>query len=184
MCRKSKKLELIIQMEGRYLVKRKVTLNVKEVSEMIGISNAKIYEMARMNQIPHIKVGSRIIFHEDVLRDWMGAANVTPKGPLFTPLPFDRNDSDDALIGTRYEMHLTGETIRFIQTVLEVQEADIKKHLDEVYDESATKSVYYKDRPEDLEKRRMYAQRRYHALILALDEIDREFIRAQQRELR
>jgi excisionase family DNA binding protein len=164
--------------------KRKITFNVKEVSELIGISNAKIYEMARMNQIPHIKVGSRIIFHEDVLRDWMGAANVTPKGPLFNPLLLDRKDSVDALAGTRYEMHLTGETVRFIQTILEIQEAEIKKNLDDVYDESATKSIYYKDKPEDLEKRRMYAQRRYHALILALDEIDREFIRAQQRELK
>lgn len=126
--------------------KKKVTLTVKEISEMIGISNSKIYEMARMNQIPHIKVGNRIIFHEDVIREWMGEASVIPRGPLFTPLPVNRNDSEDELIGTRFEMHLTGETIRFIQTVLEVQEADIKKHLDEVFDESATKSDYYKDR--------------------------------------
>ncbi|GIO35734.1 hypothetical protein J41TS12_05950 [Paenibacillus antibioticophila] len=164
--------------------KRKVTLNVKEVSEMIGISNTKIYEMARMNQIPHIKVGNRIIFHEDVLRDWMGVASIAPRGPLFTPLNSEQVESEDNLEGTRFEMHLSGETIRFVQTVLEIQEADIKKHLDEVYDESATKSIYYKDKPEDLEKRRMYAQRRYHALILALDEIDREFSWAQQRELR
>lgn len=166
------------------MIKRKVTLTAKEVSEMLGVSSTKIYEMARMNQIPHIKIGSRVMFHEDVLREWMGASNVTPSGPLFTPLPTDRNDTDNTLIGTRYEMHLTGETIRFIQTVLEVQEAEIKKHLDEVFEESATKSVYYKDRPEDLEKRRMYAQRRYHALILALDELDREYNKAHQRELR
>jgi excisionase family DNA binding protein len=166
------------------LVKKKVTLTVKEVSEILGVSNTKIYEMARMNQIPHIKIGNRVIFHEDVLRDWMGAANVTPRGPLYTPLPLDGSSSDDALFGTRYEMHLTSETIRLIQTALEIQEADIKKHLDEVFEESATKSIYYKDRPEDLEKRRMYTQRRYHALIIALDEIDREFNRAQQRELR
>lgn len=101
--------------------KKKVTLTVKEISEMIGISNSKIYEMARMNQIPHIKVGNRIIFHEDVIREWMGEASVIPRGPLFTPLPVNRNDSEDELIGTRFEMHLTGETIRFIQTVLEVQ---------------------------------------------------------------
>ncbi|WP_194542595.1 helix-turn-helix domain-containing protein [Paenibacillus sp. JZ16] len=163
---------------------RKVTLTVKEVSEMLGISSAKIYEMVRTKQIPSIKVGSRVVFHEDVLREWMGAATVSPRGPLLTPLPSDRGDSDDQLSGMRYEMHLSSETICFIQTVLEIQEADIKKHLDEVFEESATKSVYYKDRPEDLEKRRLYAQRRYHALILALDEIDREFARAQRRELK
>jgi len=166
------------------MIKRKVTLTAKEVSDMLGVSSTKIYEMVRIKQIPHIKIGSRIMFHEDVLREWMGASNVPPRGPLFTPLPVERNDTDNTAIGTRYEMHLTGETIRFIQTVLEVQEAEIKKHLDEVFEESATKSVYYKDRPEDLEKRRMYAQRRYHALILALDELDREFNKAQQRELR
>ncbi|MCY9579279.1 helix-turn-helix domain-containing protein [Paenibacillus alvei] len=159
---------------------RKVTLTVKEVSEMLGISSTKIYEMVRTKQIPCIKVGSRVVFHEDVLREWMGAATVSPRGPF----PSDRSNSVDQLSGTRYEMHLSGETVRFIQTVLEIQEADIKKHLDEVFEESVTKSVYYKDRPEDLEKRRMYAQRRYHTLILALDEIDREFDRAQRRELK
>lgn len=163
---------------------RKVTLTVKEVSEMLGISNAKIYEMVRTKQIPCIKVGSRVVFHEDVLREWMGAATVTPRGPLLTPLPSERGSLDDLAAGNRYEMHLSGETIRFIQTVLEIQEADIKKHLDEVFEESATKSVYYKDRPEDLEKRRLYAQRRYHALIIALDEIDREYAKAQRREPR
>ncbi|OMF88737.1 helix-turn-helix domain-containing protein [Paenibacillus sp. FSL R7-0337] len=163
--------------------KKKVTLTVKEVSEILGISNGKIYEMVRMSQIPHIKVGSRVIFHEDVLREWMGASSITPRGPLLTPLRSDMRDAEVGLVDTRFELRLTSETIRFIQTVLEIQEADIKKHLDEVFDESATKSVYYKDRPEDLEKRRMYAQRRYHALILALDEIDREFNIAQQREL-
>ncbi|WP_035319208.1 helix-turn-helix domain-containing protein [Brevibacillus laterosporus] len=71
--------------------KRKITFIVKEVSEMIDILNPKIYEMARLNQIPHIKVGSQIIFHEDVLRDWMGAAIVTPRGPLFAPLHSEQN---------------------------------------------------------------------------------------------
>ncbi|WP_419885699.1 helix-turn-helix domain-containing protein [Paenibacillus sp. B-A-8] len=163
---------------------RKVTLTVKEVSEMLGISNAKIYEMVRTKQIPCIKVGSRVVFHEDVLREWMGAAIVAPRGPLLTPLPPERGETDEQGSGTRFEMHLSGETIRFIQTVLEIQEADIKKHLDEVFEESATKSVYYIDRPEDLEKRRLYAQRRYHALIIALDEMDREFAKAQRRELK
>ncbi|MBA2937046.1 helix-turn-helix domain-containing protein [Paenibacillus sp. CGMCC 1.16610] len=166
------------------MVKKKVTLTVKEVAEILGVSSDKIYEMARKKQIPHIKVGSRVIFHEDVLNEWMGAANVTPRGPLYTSLSLKENESDDVSVGTRYEMHLTAETIRLIQMALEIQETDIKKHLDEVFEESATKSIYYKDRPEDLEKRRMYAQRRYHALILALDEIDREFNKAQKRELR
>lgn len=67
---------------------------------------------------------------------------------------------------------------------LSVADLDIKKHLDEVFEESVTKRVYYKDRPEDLEKRRMYAQRRYHTLILALDEIELDFDRAQRRELK
>lgn len=115
-----------VQLNGRLgkgvdIMRKKVTLTVKEVSEILGISNGKIYEMVRMNQIPHIKVGSRVIFHEDVLREWMGAASVSPRGPLLTPLPSDRNDSEDGLVGTRFEMHLTSETIRFIQTVLDTK---------------------------------------------------------------
>ncbi|WNS42055.1 helix-turn-helix domain-containing protein [Paenibacillus sp. MMS20-IR301] len=159
---------------------KKVTLTVKEVSEILGVSTGKIYEMVRMVQVPHIKVGNRVFCHEDVLRDWMGAANITPRGPLLTPLSTKRGDAEQGLVGTRYEIHLSGETIRFIQTVLEIQEADIKKHLDEVFEETATKSLYYKDRPQDLEIRRMYAQRRYHALILALDEVESEYTKAQR----
>ncbi|AOZ90955.1 hypothetical protein [Paenibacillus crassostreae] len=86
-----------------------------------------------------------------------GRSNVTRRGPLLNPLPSDRNDPNDGLVDTRFEIHLSGETIRFIQTVLVLQKAEIKKPLDDVFDESATKSVY-KDRPEDLEKRRFYAK--------------------------
>jgi len=98
--------------KGVNIIVKKVTLTIKEVSEILGIPNGKIYELVRMSQIPHTKVGSRVIFHEDVLREWMGAAGVSPKGPLLTPLPFDREVSDEGIVGTRYEMHLTVETIR------------------------------------------------------------------------
>ncbi|MFE5321663.1 helix-turn-helix domain-containing protein [Paenibacillus sp. NPDC056579] len=157
----------------------RVTLNVKEVSEMLGISTAKIYEMVRMHQIPNIRVGSRIIFHEDVLRDWMGASNIAPRGPLFTPLPTKVKQESGGQGASTYTLQLTAETIRFIQTVLEIQEADLKKHLDEVFDVSAIKSPYYQERPEDLERRKMYAQRRYHAFIVALDELNQAYNQAQ-----
>ncbi|MET3289290.1 UNVERIFIED_CONTAM: excisionase family DNA binding protein [Brevibacillus sp. OAP136] len=158
---------------------KKATLTAKEVSQLLGVSSQKIYEMCRMKQIPHVKIGSRFIFHENALADWMNISNITPRGPLLTPLPTERFGNDYS--GT-YELRLSGETVRFIQTILEIQEADIKRGLDEAFEESTTKSIYYKERPDDLYKRQTYAQRRYHALIVAMDEIDREYYRVRQEQ--
>jgi excisionase family DNA binding protein len=49
----------------------KVTLSVNEVAELIGVSTASIYTMAREGQIPHRKVRARILFHRDTIETWL-----------------------------------------------------------------------------------------------------------------
>lgn len=52
----------------------KITLNVKEVAELIGVSTTTIYAMVRENQIPYMRVRSSIIFHRGTIETWLGAA--------------------------------------------------------------------------------------------------------------
>ena len=48
----------------------KKTISVKELSEKLGISLPKAYELVEQ-KIPHIKVGSRILIDIDVLDEWL-----------------------------------------------------------------------------------------------------------------
>lgn len=48
-----------------------ITLSVKEVAKLLGVSVATVYIMARGNEIPHKKVRTRIIFHRETIEKWL-----------------------------------------------------------------------------------------------------------------
>jgi len=50
----------------------KVTLNVKEIAELIGVSTTTIYAMVREQQIPHVRIRSSIVFHRGTIEAWLG----------------------------------------------------------------------------------------------------------------
>lgn len=49
----------------------KTILNVSEVAKFIGVSQTTIYDMVKKGEIPHTRVRSRIIFHKDVIEEWL-----------------------------------------------------------------------------------------------------------------
>ena len=49
----------------------KISLTVKEAAELLGLSKDTIYRMARENQLPHVRAGSRILFHRPRLEAWL-----------------------------------------------------------------------------------------------------------------
>lgn len=48
----------------------KITLSVKEVSELLGISITTVYDMVGKNEIPHFRVRSKILFNRNIIEDW------------------------------------------------------------------------------------------------------------------
>lgn len=48
----------------------KIVLTVKEVAELLSVSTATIYTMARQNEIPHFKIRGRIMFNRDLIEAW------------------------------------------------------------------------------------------------------------------
>ncbi len=49
----------------------RITLTVKEVSELLGVGTATIYTMVRLGEIPHKKVRGRILFHRETVERWL-----------------------------------------------------------------------------------------------------------------
>lgn len=45
-------------------------LTAKEVSILLQIPLARVYELARMNLIPNVRMGRQVRFNEEALREW------------------------------------------------------------------------------------------------------------------
>lgn len=48
----------------------KITLNVREVCGLLGISQSTVYMMVRQNEIPFFKVRGKILFNRQVVEAW------------------------------------------------------------------------------------------------------------------
>lgn len=49
----------------------RITLTVKEVAELIGVSTGTIYTMVRLNEIPFAKARGKILFHQETIEEWL-----------------------------------------------------------------------------------------------------------------
>lgn len=49
----------------------KITLDVKEVAQLLGVGVNTVYLMTRENQIPHKKVRGRTLFHRPTIEQWL-----------------------------------------------------------------------------------------------------------------
>lgn len=62
--------------------KTKLCLNAVEVSEMTGLSLSMIRKLTHCGEIPHIKIGRRILYPVEVINEWLTESiigNVTSK---------------------------------------------------------------------------------------------------------
>lgn len=48
----------------------RITLTVKEVCEMLGISMTLVYQLVKNNKIPYFRAGGRILFNRDLIVEW------------------------------------------------------------------------------------------------------------------
>lgn len=47
-------------------------VSVSELSDATGIHSESIYRSVRNNSIPHVRVGKRIFFHQDTVKEYFG----------------------------------------------------------------------------------------------------------------
>ena len=48
-------------------------LNMKQLSELLGISDASSYELAQEADFPSLRIGKRIVIPKEELRRWISA---------------------------------------------------------------------------------------------------------------
>jgi len=50
---------------------KKITMSVQEVAEILGVSQATIYQMVRERSIPFLKIRSKIMFNKQTIEKWI-----------------------------------------------------------------------------------------------------------------
>ena len=48
----------------------RITLDVKELCSLLGVSSSTVYTMVKKNEIPHFHVRGKILFNRNVIEAW------------------------------------------------------------------------------------------------------------------
>lgn len=48
-------------------------LNVKQLAELLGVSDSSVYELIQKNDFPSLRIGKRIVIPKEELRKWISA---------------------------------------------------------------------------------------------------------------
>lgn len=51
----------------------RITITVKEAADFLGVSKDLLYNLVRTKEIPHVRVGKRILFRKPMLEEWLEA---------------------------------------------------------------------------------------------------------------
>jgi excisionase family DNA binding protein len=66
-------------MEKMQNVSNKQIMDIKELSEYLGIGKSKIYSLIRMKKIPASKIGKQYRFSKDIVDSWLRDKIITKK---------------------------------------------------------------------------------------------------------
>lgn len=48
-------------------------LNVKQLAELLGVSDSSVYELIQEDDFPSLRIGKRIVIPKEELRKWISA---------------------------------------------------------------------------------------------------------------
>lgn len=58
----------------------KKLVGVKEIAEVLDVSTQRVYEMARQNIIPHVRLGRVVKFDPERIEQWIEAGGRSLRG--------------------------------------------------------------------------------------------------------
>ncbi len=62
------------------MIEAKEVLSVTEVADWLGVNRKTIYDAAGRGQIPHQRLGKRLLFSRDALLTWLGCKGSSLEG--------------------------------------------------------------------------------------------------------
>ena len=66
-------------MENKTAANNKQIMDIKELSEYLGIGKSKIYSLIRMKKIPASRIGRQYRFSKDVVDSWLKDKIITKR---------------------------------------------------------------------------------------------------------
>ena len=48
-------------------------LNVKQLADLLGVSDSSVYELIQEDNFPSLRIGKRIVIPKEELREWISA---------------------------------------------------------------------------------------------------------------
>ena len=48
-------------------------LNVKQLADLLGVSDSSVYELIQEDGFPSLRIGKRIVIRKEELREWISA---------------------------------------------------------------------------------------------------------------
>ena len=48
-------------------------LNVKQLADLLGVSDSSVYELIQESDFPSLRIGKRIVIPKEELREWISA---------------------------------------------------------------------------------------------------------------
>lgn len=51
-------------------------INVKTAAALLGVSTGMVYQLADAKKLPHVRIGSRLLFRPEALEAWLQAQEV------------------------------------------------------------------------------------------------------------
>lgn len=48
-------------------------LNVKQLADLLGVSDSSVYELIQEDDFPSLRIGKRIVIPKEELREWISA---------------------------------------------------------------------------------------------------------------
>ena len=109
-------------------------LNVKQLAELLGVSDSSVYELSQEDDFPSLRIGKRIVIPKEELRKWI---RDTEYGDFGLPVP-DLNIFLDVPIGfveQKLESSRAGDDRDYLAGGSDIHEADIEfqKRVRDVY---------------------------------------------------
>jgi excisionase family DNA binding protein len=72
----------------------KAIMSTKELSQYIGVSKSKIYQLIRQKKIPASKIGRQYKFSKEIIDAWLKEKIITLPPESQTKLPPEKNKKD------------------------------------------------------------------------------------------
>ncbi len=72
----------------------KDVMSIKELSEYVGLSKSKIYQLIRNKRIPASKIGRQYKFSKEIIDSWLKEKIITCSGDVQMKLPIGKKEKD------------------------------------------------------------------------------------------